>query len=174
MAIDLGTANTLVYVKGRGVILSEPSVVAYHVKTEPKRCLPWVRTQKLMLGRTPCRLRPSAPCATVSSPNFDVAEEMIKHFIRKVHKRSTFYKPKIIVCVPHGATPVEKRAIRQSVLSAGARKAGWLPNQLPPQLVRACQLPIQLGTWLWISAGNNRGCGSVTWRHCLCAFSACW
>ena len=62
--------------------------------------------------------------------DFDVAEEMIKHFIRKVHKRSTFYKPKIIVCVPHGATPVEKRAIRQSVLSAGARKAGLVAEPI--------------------------------------------
>src|SRR6056297_1391 len=101
MAIDLGTANTLVYVKGRGIVLSEPSVVAYHIKDGVKKVLAVGEDAKLMLGRTPGSIEA----------------------IRKVHKRSTFSKPKIIVCVPHGATPVEKRAIRQSVLSAGARRA---------------------------------------------------
>ena len=124
MAIDLGTANTLVYVKGRGVILSEPSVVAYHVKDGGKKVLAVGEDAKLMLGRTPGSIEAIRPMREGVIADFDVAEEMIKHFIRKVHKRSTFSKPKVIVCVPHGATPVEKRAIRQSVLSAGARKAG--------------------------------------------------
>ena len=117
MAIDLGTANTLVYVKGRGVILSEPSVVAYHVKDGSKKVLAVGEDAKLMLGRTPGSIEAIRPMREGVIADFDVAEEMIKHFIRKVHKRSTFSKPKIIVCVPHGATPVEKRAIRQSVLS---------------------------------------------------------
>jgi rod shape-determining protein MreB len=130
MAIDLGTANTLVYVKGRGVILSEPSVVAYHVKDGTKKVLAVGEDAKLMLGRTPGSIEAIRPMREGVIADFDVAEEMIKHFIRKVHKRSTFSKPKIIVCVPHGATPVEKRAIRQSVLSAGARKAGLIAEPI--------------------------------------------
>ncbi len=130
MAIDLGTANTLVYVKGRGVILSEPSVVAYHVKDGGKKVLAVGEDAKLMLGRTPGSIEAIRPMREGVIADFDVAEEMIKHFIRKVHKRSTFSKPKIIVCVPHGATPVEKRAIRQSVLSAGARKAGLIAEPI--------------------------------------------
>ncbi len=130
MAIDLGTANTLVYVKGRGVVLSEPSVVAYHIKDGQKKVLAVGEDAKLMLGRTPGSIEAIRPMREGVIADFDVAEEMIKHFIRKVHKRSTFSKPKIIVCVPHGATPVEKRAIRQSVLSAGARKAGLIAEPI--------------------------------------------
>ena len=130
MAIDLGTANTLVYVKGKGVILSEPSVVAYHVKDGVKKVLAVGEDAKLMLGRTPGSIEAIRPMREGVIADFDTAEEMIKHFIRKVHKRSTFSKPKIIVCVPHGATPVEKRAIRQSVLSAGARKAGLIAEPI--------------------------------------------
>ena len=130
MAIDLGTANTLVYVKGHGVILSEPSVVAYHVKDGVKKVLAVGEDAKLMLGRTPGSIEAIRPMREGVIADFDVAEEMIKHFIRKVHRRSTFSKPKIIVCVPHGATPVEKRAIRQSVLSAGARRAGLVAEPI--------------------------------------------
>jgi len=103
MAIDLGTANTLVYVKGKGVILSEPSVVAYHVKDGVKKVLAVGEDAKLMLGRTPGSIEAIRPMREGVIADFDTAEEMIKHFIRKVHKRSTFSKPKIIVCVPHGA-----------------------------------------------------------------------
>ena len=104
MAIDLGTANTLVYVKGRGIILSEPSVVAYHVKDGVKKVLAVGEDAKLMLGRTPGSIEAIRPMREGVIADFDTAEAMIKHFIRKVHKRSTFSKPKIIVCLPHGAT----------------------------------------------------------------------
>ncbi|WP_220748136.1 MULTISPECIES: rod shape-determining protein [Jannaschia] len=130
MAIDLGTANTLVYVKGKGVVLNEPSVVAYHMKAGSKEVLAVGEDAKLMLGRTPGSIEAIRPMREGVIADFDTAEEMIKHFIRKVHKRSTFTKPKIIVCVPHGATPVEKRAIRQSVLGAGARKAGLIAEPI--------------------------------------------
>jgi rod shape-determining protein MreB and related proteins len=130
MAIDLGTANTLVYVKGKGIVLNEPSVVAYHVRDGKKQVLAVGEDAKLMLGRTPGSIQAIRPMREGVIADFDVAEEMIKHFIRKVHKRTTFTKPKIIVCVPHGATPVEKRAIRQSVLSAGARKAGLIAEPI--------------------------------------------
>ena len=130
MAIDLGTANTLVYVKGRGIILNEPSVVAYHTKDGKKKVLAIGEDAKLMLGRTPGSIEAIRPMRDGVIADFDTAEEMIKYFIRKVHRRTTFTKPKIIVCVPHGATPVEKRAIRQSVLSAGARKAGLIAEPI--------------------------------------------
>ena len=130
MAIDLGTANTLVYVKGRGIILSEPSVVAYHVKDGVKKVLAVGEDAKLMLGRTPGSIEAIRPMREGVIADFDTAEEMIKHFIRKVHRRSTFSKPKVIVCVPHGATPVEKRAIRSSVLAAGARRAGLIAEPI--------------------------------------------
>ena len=130
MAIDLGTANTLVYVKGKGVVLDEPSVGAYHIRNGTKEILAVGDAAKLMLGRTPGSIEAIRPLKDGVIADFDSAEAMIKHFIRKVHKHSTFTKPKIIVCVPQGATPVEKRAIRQSVLGAGARKAGLISEPI--------------------------------------------
>jgi rod shape-determining protein MreB len=130
IGIDLGTANTLVYVKGRGIILNEPSVVAYHIKDGRKAVLAVGEDAKLMLGRTPGSIEAIRPMRDGVIADFDVAEEMIKHFIRKVHRNTLFSKPKVIVCVPYGATPVEKRAIRQSVLSAGARRAGLISEPI--------------------------------------------
>ncbi|MGU9962859.1 MAG: rod shape-determining protein [Candidatus Halichondribacter symbioticus] len=130
MAIDLGTANTLVYVKGKGIVLNEPSVVAYSIKDGRKQVLAVGEDAKMMLGRTPGTIQAIRPMRDGVIADFDVAEEMIKHFIRKSHKRSFFSKPRVIVCVPYGATPVEKRAIRQSVLGAGARKAGLISEPI--------------------------------------------
>ena len=130
MAIDLGTANTLVYVKGKGVVLSEPSVVAYNVKDGKKRVLAVGEEAKMMLGRTPGSIQAIRPMRDGVIADFDVAEEMIKSFIRKVHRAGGWAKPKILVCVPHGATPVEKRAIRESVMAAGARKAGLISEPI--------------------------------------------
>ena len=131
MGLDLGTANTLVYVKGKGIILNEPSVVAIATDSKNNKSVLAVGTEaKSMLGRTPGSIQAIRPMKDGVIADFDIAEAMIKHFIRKVHKHSTFTKPKIIVCVPQGATPVEKRAIRQSVLGAGARKAGLISEPI--------------------------------------------
>ncbi len=111
-------------------MLNEPSVVAYHLKDGKKRVLAVGEDAKLMLGRTPGSIQAIRPMRDGVIADFDVAEEMIKHFIRKVHKRGGWSKPKIICCVPHGATPVEKRAIRESVLAAGARKAGLISEPI--------------------------------------------
>jgi rod shape-determining protein MreB len=111
-------------------VLNEPSVVAYQVKDGKKTVLAVGDDAKLMLGRTPGSIEAIRPMRDGVIADFDSAEEMIKHFIRKVHRRSSISKPKIIVCVPYGATPVEKRAIRQSVLSAGARRAGLIPEPI--------------------------------------------
>lgn len=128
IAIDLGTANTLVYVKDRGIVLNEPSVVAYQVKDGVKTVIAVGEDAKLMLGRTPGSIQAIRPMRDGVIADFDVAEAMIKHFINKVRSRFSFRRPKVLVCVPHGATPVEKRAIRQSVLTAGARQAGLVPE----------------------------------------------
>ncbi|MEM6439388.1 MAG: rod shape-determining protein [Pseudomonadota bacterium] len=130
MAIDLGTANTLVYVKGRGIVLNEPSVVAFATKNGKKEVLAVGEDAKLMLGRTPGSIQAIRPMRDGVIADFDVAEEMIKHFIRKVHRRGSFASPKIIVCVPYGATPVEERAIRESVMAAGARRAALIPEPI--------------------------------------------
>ncbi len=122
MAIDLGTANTLVYVKGRGIVLNEPSVVAIADLRGRKQVLAVGEEAKQMLGRTPGNIAAIRPLRDGVIADFEVAEEMIKHFIRKVHNRRSFASPLIIVCVPSGSTAVERRAIQESAESAGARK----------------------------------------------------
>ena len=122
MAIDLGTANTLVYVKGRGIVLNEPSVVAIADNRGRKQVLAVGEEAKQMLGRTPGNIAAIRPLRDGVIADFEVAEEMIKHFIRKVHNRRSFASPLIIVCVPSGSTAVERRAIQESAESAGARK----------------------------------------------------
>jgi rod shape-determining protein MreB len=122
MAIDLGTANTLVYVKGRGIVLAEPSVVAIADVKGKKQVVAVGEEAKMMLGRTPGFITASRPLRDGVIADFEVAEEMIKHFIRKVHNRRGFASPLIIVCVPSGSTAVERRAIQESAESAGARR----------------------------------------------------
>ncbi len=122
MAIDLGTANTLVYVKGRGIVLNEPSVVAMVSNRGKKQVLAVGDEAKMMLGRTPGNIEAIRPLRDGVIADFEVAEEMIKHFIRKVHNRRSFASPQIVVCVPSGSTAVERRAIQESAESAGARK----------------------------------------------------
>ena len=122
MAIDLGTANTLVYVKGRGIVLNEPSVVAIAEIKGKKQVLAVGEEAKLMLGRTPGNIRAIRPLRDGVIADFEVAEEMIKYFIRKVHNRRSFASPLVIVCVASGSTAVERRAIQESAESAGARR----------------------------------------------------
>ena len=122
MAIDLGTANTLVYVKGKGIVLNEPSVVAIAESKGKKQVLAVGEEAKQMLGRTPGNIRAIRPLRDGVIADFEVAEEMIKYFIRKVHNRRSFASPLVIVCVPSGSTAVERRAIQESAESAGARK----------------------------------------------------
>jgi len=123
LAIDLGTANTLVYVKGRGIVLSEPSVVA--VRKDAKginKVLAVGKEAKMMLGRTPGNIVAIRPMKDGVIADFEITEAMLRHFIRKVHNRTTLVRPRIIICVPSGITQVEKRAVRESAESAGARE----------------------------------------------------
>ena len=120
MAVDLGTANTLVYVRGRGIVLSEPSVVAIDQRSGEVHAVGV--EAKRMLGRTPGTIQAIRPLKDGVIADFDVTEQMLRHFIQKVHQHR-FAHPRVVVCVPSGVTGVEKRAVEEATLSAGARKA---------------------------------------------------
>ncbi|MDD3801914.1 rod shape-determining protein [Desulfuromonas thiophila] len=123
LAIDLGTANTLVYLKGKGIVVSEPSVVA--VQKEPmgvRKVLAVGVEAKKMLGRTPGSIVAIRPMKDGVIADFDITEEMLRHFIHKVHHRKAMVRPRIVICVPSGITQVEKRAVKESAESAGARE----------------------------------------------------
>ncbi|MCP4368336.1 MAG: rod shape-determining protein [Deltaproteobacteria bacterium] len=123
LAIDLGTANTLVYVKGKGIVLMEPSVVAVSVDHRSKnRVLAVGSDAKNMLGRTPGNIVAIRPMRDGVIADFEVTEAMLRYFIHKVHNRRTFVRPRIIIAVPSGITQVEKRAVKESAESAGARE----------------------------------------------------
>jgi rod shape-determining protein MreB and related proteins len=121
MAVDLGTANTLVYVRGRGIVLNEPSVVAINTKTGA--ILAVGQEAKRMIGRTPAHIVAIRPLKDGVIADFDVTEKMLRYFIQKVHRRSFLAKPRVVVCVPSGITGVEQRAVEEATISAGARSA---------------------------------------------------
>ena len=131
LAIDLGTANTLVYVKGKGIVLNEPSVVAVkkgdHGGT---KVLAVGKEAKLMLGRTPGNIVAIRPMKDGVIADFEISEAMLRYFIRKVHQRSRLVRPRIIIGVPSGITPVEKRAVRESAESAGAREVFFIEEPM--------------------------------------------
>ena len=129
MAIDLGTANTLVVLKGQGVVLNEPSVVAVITEGGKKSVLAVGDEAKTMLGRTPGNIQAIRPLKDGVIADFIVTEEMIKHFIKKVHKK-TLANPRILICVPTGSTPVERKAIQDSALAAGARKVNLIEEPI--------------------------------------------
>src|SRR5882757_5082964 len=135
MAIDLGTANTLVYVKGRGIVLNEPSVVAIAEVRGKKHVLAVGDEAKMMLGRTPGNITAIRPLRDGVIADFEVAEEMIKHFIRKVHNRRSFASPQVIICVPSGSTAVERRAIKEAAESAGARRVFLIEEPMAEAII---------------------------------------
>ena len=121
MAVDLGTANTLVYVRGRGIVLNEPSVVAINNLT--KQILAVGSEAKRMIGRTPSHIQAVRPLKDGVIADFDVTEKMLRYFIQKVHTKRFLAKPRVVVCVPSGITGVEQRAVEEATISAGARAA---------------------------------------------------
>ncbi|MCA9626449.1 MAG: rod shape-determining protein [Myxococcales bacterium] len=122
LAIDLGTATTLTYVKGKGIVAHEPSVVAVQIKGSQKRVVAVGKEAKEMLGRTPGSIVAIRPLKEGVIAVFEITEAMMRHFINRAHNRQTLVKPRIIVCVPFGITEVEKRAVKESAESAGARE----------------------------------------------------
>jgi len=144
MAIDLGTANTLVVLKGQGVVLNEPSVVAIAENNGKKTVLAVGDEAKTMLGRTPGNISAIRPLRDGVIADFIVTEEMIKHFIKKVHKNRTFANPRILICVPTGSTPVERKAIQDSALAAGARRVQLIEEPIAAAI--GAGLPISEAT----------------------------
>ena len=122
LAIDLGTANTLVSVKGKGIIINEPSVVAIKEGRHKTKVLAVGKEAKDMIGKTPKEIIAIRPMKNGVIADFSVTEEMIRYFIRKVHNRKTLIRPRIVICVPYGLTQVERKAVKESAMSAGARE----------------------------------------------------
>lgn len=123
LAIDLGTANTLVSIKGQGIVINEPSVVAVqHDRFGRDKILAVGQEAKLMIGKTPMNIQAVRPMKDGVIADFEMTERMIRYFIEKAHNRKTFVRPRIIICIPHGITQVERKAVRESALSAGARE----------------------------------------------------
>jgi rod shape-determining protein MreB len=153
LAIDLGTANTLVYVKGKGVIINEPSFVAVSNNGKGKNSVLAVGNEaKLMLGRTPGNIFALRPMKDGVIADFDVTQAMLRHFIQKVHNRRTLVRPRIIVCVPTGITLVEKRAVREAAQSAGAREVFFIEEPMAaaigaglPVTEPVCSMVVDIG-----------------------------
>ncbi len=139
LAIDLGTANTLVYLKGKGIVIDEPSVVA--VQKENNRVLAVGKEAKMMLGRTPGSIVAIRPMKDGVIANFEITEAMLRYFITKVHNRKALVRPRIIISVPSGITQVEKRAVRDSAQSAGAREVYLVEEPMAAAI--GAGLPIQ-------------------------------
>jgi len=139
LAIDLGTANTLIYVKGKGIICSEPSVVA--INNDTKDILAVGSEAKNMLGRTPANIVAIRPMKDGVIANFEVTEKMLRYFITKVHNRKSLVRPRIVICVPSGVTQVEKRAVKDSAIQAGAREVYLIEEPMAAAI--GAGLPIQ-------------------------------
>jgi rod shape-determining protein MreB len=145
LAIDLGTANTLVYVKGKGIVSNEPSIVAvYRDPRGNQKILAIGEEAKSMLGRTPGNIVPIRPMKDGVIADFEVTEQMLRHFIFKAHNRRTFVRPRVVVCVPSGVTPVERRAVKESALSAGAREVFLIEEPMAAAI--GAGLPIREAT----------------------------
>jgi rod shape-determining protein MreB len=139
MAVDLGTANTLIYVRGQGIVLDEPSVVAVNVRDG--RPLAVGLEAKRMMGRTPSHIQAIRPLKDGVIADFDICEKMLRYFIQKVH-RSRFAKPRMVICVPSGITPVEQRAVKDAAEYAGARKPAYIIEE-PMAAAIGAGLPVQ-------------------------------
>lgn len=123
LAIDLGTANTIVSIKGQGIIINEPSVVAVqHDRFGRDKILAVGQEAKMMIGKTPMNIQAVRPMKDGVIADFEMTERMIRYFVEKAHNRKSFLRPRIIICIPHGITQVERKAVRESALSAGARE----------------------------------------------------
>jgi rod shape-determining protein MreB len=142
MAVDLGTANTLVYVRGRGIVLNEPSVVAVNVRDG--RPLSVGSEAKRMIGRTPGHIQAIRPLKDGVIANFDICEKMLRYFIQKVHQRR-FAKPRMVICVPSGVTGVEQRAVQEAAEFAGARKPAFIIEE-PMAAAIGAGLPVYEAT----------------------------
>lgn len=172
LAIDLGTANTLIYVKGRGVVLDEPSVVAY-VSEGGRKVVHAVGAEaKTMLGKTHRSMEVVRPLRDGVIADFDVAEEMIKQFIKKVMPRPALISPQIVICVPTGATPVERRTILESAQAGGARKVHLIEEPVAAAVGAGLQIDDPAGCMVVDIGGGTTeiavlSLGGVVWSRSL-------
>lgn len=172
MAIDLGTANTLVYVRNQGIVLNEPSVVS--LIHEKGSYVPYAfgNEAKAMLGKTPADIKAIRPLKDGVIAEFKGAEEMIKHFITSVHKnRSFFARPKVIVCVPYGSTPVERRAIQDAVESAGAREVHLIFEPMAAAIGADLPVTEAIGSMVVDIGGGTTEVGVICLGGIVCAQS---
>jgi len=137
LAIDLGTANTLVYVKGKGIVSNEPTVVAvYSEGSEARKIIAVGQDAKNMRGRTPAGIDAIRPMKDGVIADFEVTEELLRYFIKQAHNRKGLIRPRVIICVPFGITEVEKRAVRESAESAGAREVFLVEEPMAAALIK--------------------------------------
>ncbi len=171
LAVDLGTANTLIYVKGKGVVLDEPSVVAYVNENGRKTVYAVGKEAKTMLGKTHRTMEVIRPLRDGVIADFDVAEEMIKQFIRKV-TRPTLISPQIVICVPSGATPVERRTILESAQAGGARRVHLIEEPMAAAVGAGLQIDDPAGCMVVDIGGGTTeiavlSLGGVVWSRSL-------
>lgn len=162
MAIDLGTANTLVYAKGHGIVVNEPSVVAIVETGAKKKVLAVGEEANRMIGRTPGNIRAIRPMRTGVIGDFEVAEFMIKHFIRKAYPRRSFANPRVIVSVPSGATQVERRAIQEAAEAAGARRVFLIEEPMAAAIGAGLPVADPTGSMIVDIGGGTTGVAVIS------------
>src|SRR5436309_12254247 len=164
VAIDLGTANTVVYVRGQGIVTSEPSVVALEVINGVRKVRAVGNDAKLMLGKTPDNIRTIRPLRNGVIADIEVAEEMIKHFIRKAHGGPSRFSrgPEVVICIPSGATSVERRAIRDAVSNAGADRVSLIEEPMAAAIGAGLPVADPIGSMVVDIGGGTTEVGVIS------------
>ena len=165
VAIDLGTANTVIYASGSGIVISEPSVVAMETGRDGIRRVRAIGDDaKLMMGKTPGNVETIRPLRSGVIADLDVAEEMIKHFIRKAHGGASRFSrgPEVVICIPSGATPVERRAIRQAVTNAGADRVSLLEEPMAAAIGAGLPVTEPIGSMVVDIGGGTTEVGVIS------------